>query len=99
MFKKIVGAVLTMSDITARKQAELELSEARQILSNLLTLREKEILKLMVNVTSTKEIAFDLNISHLTVEVYRQNMMTKLDSGNMSMLVSIAVAHKLVPVS
>ena len=44
-----MGAVLTMSDVTARKQAELELSEARQILSNLLTLREKEILKLMVN--------------------------------------------------
>ena len=76
-----MGAVLTMSDITARKQAELELSEARQILSNLLTLREKEILKLMVNGSSTKEIAFDLNISHLTVEAYRQNMMTKLESG------------------
>ena len=94
-----MGAVLTMSDITTRKQAELELSEARQILSNLLTLREKEILKLMVNGLSTKEIAFDLNISHLTVESYRQNMMTKLESGDMSMLVSIAVAHKLVPVS
>ena len=60
-----MGAVLTMSDVTARKQAELELSEARQILSNLLTLREKEILKLMVNGSSTKEIVFDLNISHL----------------------------------
>ena len=94
-----MGAVLTMSDITARKQAELELSEARQILSNLLTLREKEILKLMVNGSSTKEIAFDLNISHLTVEAYRQNMMTKLESRDMSMLGSIAVAHKLVPVS
>ena len=94
-----MGAVLTMSDITARKQAELELSEARQILSNLLTLREKEILKLMVNGASTKEIAFDLNISHLTVEAYRQNMMTILESGGMSMLVSIAVSHKLVPVS
>ena len=94
-----MGAVLTMSDITARKQAELELSETRHILSNLLTLREKGILKLMVNVSSTKEIAFDLNNSYLTVEVYRQNMMTKLDSGNMSMLVSIAVAHKFVPVS
>ena len=76
-----MGAVLTMIDFNARKQAELELSEARQILSNLLTLREKEILKLMVNGSSTKEIAFDLNISHLTVETYCQNMMTKLESG------------------
>ena len=88
-----------MSDIAARKQAELELSEARQILSNLLTLREKEILKLMVNRSSTKEIVFNLNISHLTVEAYRQNIMIKLELGDMSMLVSIAVAHKLVPVS
>jgi len=54
---------------------------------------------LKVNGLSTKEIAFDLNISHLTVEAYRQNMMTKLESGDMSMLVGIAVAHKLVPVS
>ena len=36
-----MGAVLTMSDIAARKQAEIELSKVRQILSNLLTLREK----------------------------------------------------------
>ena len=85
-----------MSDITAQKQAELEFSEARQILSNLLTLREKEILKLMVNGSSTKEIVFNLNISHLTVEAYRQNIMIKLGSGDMSMLVSIAVAYKLV---
>ena len=76
-----MGAVLTMIDFNARKQAELELSEARQILSNLLTLREKEIHKLMINGSSTKEIAFDLNISHLTVETYCQNMMTKLESG------------------
>ena len=88
-----------MSDINAQKQTELELSEARQILSNLLTLREKEILKLMVNGSSTKEIAFDLNLSHLTVEAYCQNMMTKLESGDMYTLVGIAVAHKLVPVS
>ena len=78
------------------KQVELELPEARQILSNLLTLREKEILKLMVNRSSTKGIVFDLNISHLTVETYCQNMMIKLESRDMSMLVSIAVAYKLV---
>ena len=75
-----------MSDISARKQAELELPEASQILSNLLTLREKEIYELMINGSSTKEITFDLNISHLTVETYCQNMMTKLESGDMSML-------------
>ena len=53
----------------------------------------------MVNGSNTKEIVFDLNISHLTVEAYRQNIMIKLESGDMSMLGSIAAAHKLVPVS
>ncbi|MBC8257814.1 MAG: response regulator [SAR324 cluster bacterium] len=94
---EIVGAVLTMRDITARKKAELDLLEARQILSNTLTPREKEILQLMVNGSSTKEIAFDLNISNRTVEAHRQNMMVKLDAGDMTMLVRLAVSHKLVP--
>ena len=94
---EIIGAVLTMRDISARKQAEIELSEARQILSNSLAPREKEILQLMVNGSSTKEIAFDLKISHRTVEAHRQNMMVKLDAGDMTMLVRFAVTHKLVP--
>ena len=93
---EIIGAVLTMRDISARKQAEIELSEARQILSNSLTPREKEILQLMVNGSSTKEIAFDLKISHRTVEAHRQNMMVKLDANDMTMLVRFAVTHKLV---
>jgi len=95
---EIIGAVLTMRDISARKQAEIELSEARQILSNSLTPREKEILQLMVNGSSTKEIAFDLKISHRTVEAHRQNMMVKLDAGDMTMLVRFAVTHKLVQI-
>ena len=93
---EIIDAVLTMRDISARKQAEIELSEARQILSNSLTPREKEILQLMVNGSSTKEIAFDLKISHRTVEAHRQNMMVKLDANDMTMLVRFAVTHKLV---
>ena len=93
---EIIGAVLTMRDISARKQAEIELSEARQILSNSLTPREKEILQLMVNGSSTKELAFDLKISHRTVEAHRQNMMVKLDASDMTMLVRFAVTHKLV---
>ena len=93
---EIIGAVLTMRDISARKKAEIELSEARQIINNTLTPREKEILQLMVNGLSTKEIAYDLKISNRTVEAHRQNMMVKLDAGDMTMLVRLAVTHKLV---
>ena len=93
---EIIGAVLTMRDISARKKAEIELSEARQIINNTLTPREKGILQLMVNGLSTKEIAYDLKISNRTVEAHRQNMMVKLDAGDMTMLVRLAVTHKLV---
>mgnify|MGYP003686880751 CR=1 FL=1 len=77
-------------------KSEIELSEARQIINNTLTPREKEILHLMVNGLSTKEIAYDLKISNRTLEAHRQNMMVKLDAGDMTMLVCLAVTHKLV---
>jgi PAS domain S-box-containing protein len=95
--EKIVGSVFTVRDISSRKQAEIDLSEARQVLRNSLTPREKEVLQLMVKGFRTKEIAFDLNISTRTVEAHRKNMMSKLNVGDMTMLVSFAVTHKLVP--
>ena len=76
-----MGAVLTMSDITARQQAELEIVWSTPDSKQFVDSTWKKILKLMVNRSSTKEIAFNLNISHLTVETYCQNMMTKLESG------------------
>ena len=75
----------------------MELAEARNLLTNLLTPREKEILKMMVNVSTTKEIAYDLEISPRTVEAHRQNMMSKLQVVDMPMLVRCAVTHRLVP--
>ena len=48
---------------------------------------------MMVKGSSTKEIAFDLNINTRTVEAHRQKMMAKLNVVNMTMLVSFAVTH------
>jgi DNA-binding NarL/FixJ family response regulator len=57
----------------------------------------KKILQLMVNGSSTKEIAFDLKISHRTAEAHHQNLMVKLDAGDMTMLMRFVVTHKFVP--
>ncbi len=97
--KVVRGIVLAIRDITERKMAEERLSEAQQMLSNLLTPREKEILQLMVDGSATKEIAYDLNISPRTVEVHRQNMMQKLNVHDIAMLVRCAITHKLVTVN
>ena len=72
-----MGSVFTVRDISSRKQAEIDLSEIRQVLQNSLTPREKEVLHMMVKGSSTKEIAFDLNINTRTVEAHRQKMMAK----------------------
>lgn len=94
--EEVVGAVLVLRNISPRKQTELQLSEARTALTQLLTPRELEILQLMVNGSSTKEIAYDLSISPRTVEAHRQNMMVKLQIHDMPMLVRFAITHRLV---
>ena len=94
--EKIVGSIFTVRDISSRKQAEIDLSEIRQVLQNSLTPREKEVLHMMVKGSRTKEIAFVLNISTRTVEALRQKMMAKLNVLNMTMLVSFSGIHKLV---
>ena len=57
---------------------------------------EKEILQLNFNGLSTKEIAYDLKIGNRTVEAHCQNMMVKLDAGEMTMLVLLVVTQKLL---
>ncbi len=52
---------------------------------------------MMVNGSTTKEIAYDLEISPRTVEAHRRNMMGKLKVGDIPMLVRCAIVHSLVP--
>ena len=95
--EEITGAVLTIRNVSSRKKAEMELAEARNLLTNQLTPREKEILKMMVNGSTNKEIAYDLEISPRTVEAYLQNMMSKLQVVDVPMLIRCAITHRVVP--
>jgi DNA-binding NarL/FixJ family response regulator len=56
-----------------------QIEESRQEEHPSLTNREKEILRMIFNGKSTKEIALHLNISPKTVSVHRSNVMAKLD--------------------
>ena len=62
-----------------------DLSEARPVVS--LTPREREILQLVGNGKTTKEIARDLGISPKTVEFHRSHLMRKFEAHNMAELV------------
>lgn len=61
-----------------------------------LTKREKQILALVLEGKSNKEIAEDLNVSKRTAEVHRFNLMKKLDVKNLIELTKVASKYQLV---
>lgn len=60
----------------------------------ILTKTERQILKLIAQEKSTREIAERLNISYKTVENHRSNMSKKLGLSGHSSLIVYAVKHK-----
>jgi two-component system, LuxR family, response regulator FixJ len=56
-----------------------------------LTPRERQVMQGLVAGQSNKVIARDYEISPRTVEVYRANVMTKMQAGNLSELVRFAI--------
>ena len=65
----------------------------RLILSRIeaLSERERQVLDGLVEGKPNKIIAFDLGISARTVEIYRANVMTKMQAGSLSELVRMAM--------
>lgn len=63
---------------------------------NLLTDREKEVLQLVAEGRSNKEIATLFNLSPYTVETHRNNLMQKLNLHNTAEIVLYAVRKKII---
>jgi len=61
-----------------------------------LTERETEILKLIAEGYSNKEIGEKLFISHRTVDTHRTNLMKKLDVSNIAGLIKFAIQNGIV---
>lgn len=64
-----------------------------------LSARERQVLDALVAGKANKVIAFDLEISPRTVEVYRANVMTKMQAGSLSELVRMALLANLFPIT
>jgi DNA-binding NarL/FixJ family response regulator len=64
-----------------------------------LTSRQREILQLVAEGFSAKEIAAQLKVSHRTVEFHKAKIMEQLDLHTTADLVKYAVAHGLVAAS
>ena len=61
-----------------------------------LTSREREVLQLIAEGNSNKEIAARLSLSVKTIEAHRTNLMTKLDIHDTASLTRFAIARGLV---
>ena len=73
-----------------KEAKEAERADVRARLESL-SPRERDVLKGLVAGHPNKTIAFDLGISHRTVEIYRANVMTKMKAASLSELVRMAL--------
>jgi len=62
-----------------------------------LTLREREVMKLLAEGNTVKKAAAVLGVSIKTVEAHKFNLMRKLDIHNKAQLVTVAIQKKIVP--
>jgi two-component system response regulator FixJ len=88
-----VKAALRQKEGEARRHGE-----RAEIESRLATLssRERDVLGGLVAGRANKQIAYDLGISPRTVEIYRANLMSKMQAGSLSDLVRMALIAGVV---
>ena len=83
-----VRAALARGEAVGRREAERAEIEQRL---NSLSGRERDVLLGLVRGQPNKIIAHELGISPRTVEIYRANVMTKMDAPSLSDLVRMAL--------
>ena len=87
----LLGAVRAALSSHAQSAArESEKAEIRERMANL-SPRERQVLEGLVAGHPNKIIAYDLGISDRTVEIYRANVMTKMQAASLSQLVRMAL--------
>jgi two-component system response regulator FixJ len=89
--KAMLGAVRTA--FTLHERESKRASDRAEIAHRLASLsqRERQVLDGLVAGKPNKIIAFDLGISPRTVEIYRANVMTKMQAGSLSDLVRMSL--------
>lgn len=90
-----IGAAFDRLEDRVRQAGAVQ--EARELIERL-TPRERDVLLGLIDGKANKIIAYELDISPRTVEIYRANLMDKLEVRSVAESVRIAFAAGLVPV-
>jgi two-component system, NarL family, response regulator NreC len=93
--RQVSRGEIYLSPSISRIVAEAFLSKTSPV-PNPLTSRERQVLQLIVEGKSSKEIAALLGISIKTAETHRTRLMQKLDIHDVASLVRYAIRHGLV---
>lgn len=83
-----VRSALNRQDSEGKRRAD-RLNVENRLAS--LSKRERDVLEGLVAGLANKQIAFDLKISPRTIEIYRANLMTKMQAASLSDLVRMAL--------
>lgn len=89
----MIEAALSQNDGISKSGA-LAADMATRVAS--LTQRERQVMQGLVSGQSNKAIAREYDISPRTVEVYRANVMTKMQAGSLSELVRFAIRAGII---
>src|SRR5499426_86995 len=88
-----VRSALNKQNTDSKRQAErADIDSRLAALSN----RERDVLQGLVSGLANKQIAFNLGISPRTVEIYRANLMTKMQASSLSDLVRMALIANIL---
>lgn len=99
IFAEVQGALENAENLQSeikKNEVMLRLLEENEELKNRmkynrLSLREKEILTLIKDGLTSREIGEQLAISKLTVDTHRKNIMSKLEADNTAALIRLAI--------
>lgn len=86
---QLTESMLEVTPLTARKESNVKLLA-------LLSQREREVLQLIAEGISTREIAEKLNLAPATVETHRKNLLKKLNARNSAELIRMAITEGLL---
>ena len=87
-FLDIVRSALELREHNVQQAAELQSIRTRL---DALSMRERQVVDCLIAGKANKVIAHDLSISPRTVEIYRANVMTKMEAKSLSELVRMVL--------
>jgi len=85
---------LPMALVNAALERETKRQSTSQRLTELLTIREREVVLLVADGLSNKEVARKLELSEGTVKLHLHNVYQKLRVNNRTTLAALAIAHR-----